>query len=34
MDDAVKSDKESVMAETEENQQNVREMVMESYHDM
>lgn len=34
MDDAVKSDRESVMTETEENQQNVREMVMESYHDM
>lgn len=34
MDAAVKSDKGSVVAETEENQQNVREIVMESYHDM
>ena len=34
MDAALKVDRDSVMAEIEENQKNVREMVMESYHDM
>lgn len=34
MDAALKSDRDSVMAEIEENQKNVREMVMESYRDM
>lgn len=32
--DALKVDRDSVMAEIEENQKNVREMVMESYRDM
>ena len=34
MDAVLKADRESVMAEIEENQKNVREMVMESYRDM
>ncbi|HBI59607.1 MAG TPA: hypothetical protein DDY31_00085, partial [Lachnospiraceae bacterium] len=34
MDAVLKVDRDSVMAEIEENQKNVREMVMESYHDM
>ena len=34
MDAALKVDRDSVMAEIEENQKNVREMVMESYRDM
>ena len=34
MDAALKADRDSVMAEIEENQKNVREMVMESYQDM
>ena len=34
MDAALKVDRDSVMAEIEENQKNVREMVMESYQDM
>ena len=34
MDAALEIDRDSVMAEIEENQKNVREMVMESYRDM
>lgn len=34
MDAVLKVDRDSVMAEIEENQKNVREMVMESYRDM
>lgn len=34
VDTALKIDRDSVMAEIEENQKNVREMVMESYRDM
>lgn len=34
MDDISKVDRDSVMTEIEENQNNVREMVMESYRDM
>lgn len=34
MGTAVKSDRESVIMAMEENQKNVREMVMESYRDM
>lgn len=34
MDAALKVDRASVMAEIEENQKNVREMVVESYRDM
>lgn len=34
METAIKSDRESVMMAMEENQKNVREMVMESYRDM
>lgn len=34
METAMKSDRESVMTAMEENQKNVREMVMESYRDM
>lgn len=34
MDAALKADRDSVMAEIEENQKNVREMVMESYQDI
>lgn len=34
MDAALKVDRDSVMAEIEENQKNVREMVMESYRDI
>ena len=34
MDAVLKVDRDSVMAEIEENQKNVREMVMESYQDM
>lgn len=34
MDAALKVDRDSVIAEIEENQKNVREMVMESYDDM
>ena len=34
MKTALKSDRESVMTAMEENQKNVRQMVMESYRDM
>lgn len=34
MQAAIKSDRESVMTAMEENQKEVREMVMESYRDM
>lgn len=34
MEIAIKPDRESVMTALEENQKNVREMVMESYRDM
>lgn len=34
METALKSDRESVMTAMEENQKNVRGMVMESYRDM
>lgn len=34
MDDISKVDRDSVMTKLEENQKYVREMVMESYHDM
>ena len=34
METALKSDRESVMTAMEENQKNVRQMVMESYRDM
>ena len=34
MDAALKADRDSVMAEIEENKKNVREMVIESYHDL
>lgn len=34
MDDVSNTGRDSVMAEIEENQKNVREMVMESYRDM
>lgn len=34
MEAAIKFDRESVMTAMEENQENVREMVMESYRDM
>lgn len=34
METAIKADRESVITAMEENQKNVREMVMESYRDM
>ena len=34
MGNTVKLDEMSIMAEMQENKKNVREMVMESYHDM
>lgn len=34
METTLKSDRESVMTAMEENQKNVRQMVMESYRDM
>ena len=34
MDTAVRCDRKSIMAAMEENQKNIRSMVMESYHHM